>query len=308
MAAEAQPPAPHVQQARKSRTLWIIAGCIFLLIAIAVLAVIGYGLWSWRGVRTGNANTAGGSHTGVSPQGNGQPAAKTGAAVPDAGNPGESPAQTSAAGEGTRTEWDATALGLSGDGGKNYSLRCPPGGTPHSVWGSDIYTADSSICTAAVHAGLIRLEQGGTVTVELRPGRSVYGSTKRNGITTSEYGPYSRSFAFKPVDSQSENKQVEDVTPISWGMSGAILSTDAVKTYVFKCPAGGTEHAVWGSEIYTADSSICTAAVHAGLISFEQGGTVTIELRPGQSSYKGRSRNGVKSSQYGPYARSFTVR
>lgn len=43
-------------------------------------------------------------------------------------------------------------------------------------------------------------------------------------------------------------------------------------------------------------------------LTLESGGTVTIELRPGQSSYQGTTRNGVKSNEYGAYAHSFVVR
>jgi hypothetical protein len=35
------------------------------------------------------------------------------------------------------------------------------------------------------------------------------------------------------------------------------------------------------------------------------GGNVTIEAAPGQESYKGSEQNGIKSSEYGKYDRSF---
>lgn len=90
--------------------------------------------------------------------------------------------------------WDTTASGFKGGDGQTYKFQCPPDGTEHIVWGSDIYTLDSSICTAAVHAGLFTLESGGTVTIEYRPGRKIYGSTVRNGITSKTYGEYPSSF------------------------------------------------------------------------------------------------------------------
>ena len=60
-----------------------------------------------------------------------------------------------------------------------------------------------------------------------------------------------------------------------------------------------------GVLIYTDDSSIGTAAVHAGIIDFETGGIVTIEIRPGQESYQGSTRNGVTTEDYGSYAGSY---
>ncbi|MDX9783350.1 MAG: LCCL domain-containing protein [Spirochaetia bacterium] len=63
-------------------------------------------------------------------------------------------------------------------------------------------------------------------------------------------------------------------------------------------PPGGIESQIWGVDIYTDDSSIGSAAVHAGLISFEQGGTVTIEMSPGRDFYEGSARNGVQSKAW----------
>jgi hypothetical protein len=185
---------------------------------------------------------------------------------------------------------------------------CSPGGTAHSVWGSDIYTADSSICTAAVNSGLITYQQGGAVTIELRPGRTIYGCSERNGVTTSPYGSYQRSFVFKTPNTEAVVRDAEDQTPVLWNTPASIASSETGKTYKFKCPAGGKENAVWGTDIYTLDSSICNAAVHAGKLALESGGPVTIELRPGESSYKGTTRNGITTNGYGAYAHSFVVK
>ena len=214
----------------------------------------------------------------------------------------------SSAGEGKPTTWEANATSLSGKDGETFTLACSPGGTAHSVWGSDIYTADSSICSAAVHSGLITYQQGGAVTIELRPGRSIYGCSERNGVTTSYYGPYQHSFVFKTPDTEALVREADEQTPVLWNTSPAMVSPETGKTYKFKCPPGGKESNVWGTDIYTADSSICNAAVHAGKLTTEGGGSVTIELRPGESSYKGTTRNGIKTSDYGVYGRSFVVR
>jgi hypothetical protein len=48
--------------------------------------------------------------------------------------------------------------------------------------------------------------------------------------------------------------------------------------------------------------------VHAGKIKLEAGGPVTIELRPGESSYKGSTRNGITSKDYEQYGSSFIVK
>ena len=216
------------------------------------------------------------------------------------------PALTSAA---TPTTWEANAASLNGKDGDTFAVTCSPGGTAHSVWGSDIYTADSSICTAAVHSGLITYEQGGAVTIELRPGRSIYGCSERNGVTTSDYGSYQHSFVFKTANTEALVREADEQTPVRWNTSTAMIGgAETGKTYKFKCPAGGKESNVWGTDIYTADSSICNAAVHAGRLTMESGGSVTIELRPGESSYKGTIRNGIKTNDYPAYGRSFVVK
>jgi hypothetical protein len=68
--------------------------------------------------------------------------------------------------------------------------------------------------------------------------------------------------------------------------------------FTYVCPAKGEPYELLGSDIYADHSSLCTAAVHAGLITFDRGGTVTIEIRPGQSSYQGSRRNGMNSRSW----------
>jgi hypothetical protein len=233
-----------------------------------------------------NAATAGGGgHTNTSPV-------------------GSSPVSSAA----TPTSWQANATSLNGADGQTMTLACSPGGEPHSVWGSDIYTADSSICTAAVHSGLITFQQGGTVTVELRPGRSIYGASERNGVTTGTYGSWPHSFVFRTPNTEALVRAADDATPVLWNSSATIVSFEIGKTVKFSCPAGGKENSVWGTDTYTLDSSICTAAVHAGKIQLENGGPVTLEMRPGESSYKGSERNGIKTNDYGQYASSFVLK
>lgn len=93
--------------------------------------------------------------------------------------------------------WETTATGFKGGDGQTYKFQCPPDGKEYIIWGSDIYTLDSSICTAAVHAGLFTLASGGVVTIEYRPGRLIYGSTERNGIKSRTYGEYPHSFVVR---------------------------------------------------------------------------------------------------------------
>jgi len=98
--------------------------------------------------------------------------------------------------ERTDPSWSLTAAEFRGQDGRRLAVTCTPGGTFGSVWGSDPYTDDSSICTAAVHAGLITPADGGRVVVEVRPGEPAYTGTEANGVTSSDYGSWGGSFIF----------------------------------------------------------------------------------------------------------------
>ena len=64
---------------------------------------------------------------------------------------------------------------------------------------------------------------------------------------------------------------------------------------------------VWGTDVYTSDSTLATAAVHAGVLQPGQTGVVKVTILPGQSAYQGSTRNGVVSSSYGPFPGSYKV-
>ncbi len=106
----------------------------------------------------------------------------------------------------------------------------------------------------------------------------------------------------------ANNDDSEEITPIQWNTTGGGFKSDVGLVYKFQCPPKGTENNIWGSDIYTSDSSICTAAVHAGLFSLADGGIVTLEFRPGRLTYGSTVRNGIKSFTFGEYSRSFVVR
>lgn len=97
-------------------------------------------------------------------------------------------------------QWTTNArMDFPGAPGTVFVVSCPPNGTASSVWGTDIYTDDSSICTAAVHAGVITLANGGTFEMMIMAGQSGYPGSTRNSVTTSQWGSWDRSFAIAPV-------------------------------------------------------------------------------------------------------------
>lgn len=83
--------------------------------------------------------------------------------------------------------------GLGKKNAKAFSVVCPVNCTTGSVWGTDVYTTDSSICVAALHAGVISAN-GGPVKVTLTAGKPSYAGTARNGVTTNQWATFDRSF------------------------------------------------------------------------------------------------------------------
>jgi ribosome modulation factor len=92
--------------------------------------------------------------------------------------------------------WNTNAADKRGKNGQQFTYLCPANGTPHTVWGTDVYTDDSSICTAAVHAGLITFQTGGAVTIEIKAGQSNYIGSNRNSVSTKSYASWHGSFIF----------------------------------------------------------------------------------------------------------------
>jgi hypothetical protein len=71
-------------------------------------------------------------------------------------------------------------------------------------------------------------------------------------------------------------------------------------TYYFRLQ-GGIEGQLWGTDIYTGDSSLAMAAVHAGALKAGESGIVKVTVVQPPADYQGSVRNGVTSSDFGRY-------
>jgi len=192
---------------------------------------------------------------------------------------------------------------------KPITCRCPAGTTSGSVWGSKVYTTDSSICRAAIHAGVISAG-GGEVTVQASPGCSSYAGSEANGVRTSNWGPYETSFFF-PAKGDGKCPTVEAGGPCPSSFK-SIPNRTPETTFTCRCTPAQVGGRVWGTGIYTTDSSICMAAIHAGAVKGSGalgglGAKVTVKAAPGCKSYVGSKQNGVLSGKWGPYDSSFFV-
>jgi hypothetical protein len=82
-------------------------------------------------------------------------------------------------------------LNLRGFNGERFRFHCPPGKpVPGQVIGSGPYTDASSICAAAVHAGVIRAASGGLVTIEVRPGQTRYVGSVSHYVQSEDFNEF----------------------------------------------------------------------------------------------------------------------
>lgn len=193
--------------------------------------------------------------------------------------------------------WSDRAIAYENRVGEDVTLYCPPSGTPSPTWGTDRYSSNSSVCSAAVHAGLITLEEGGAIAIRILPGDAVTGSD-RNEISTSSRAATAASFTFtNPRDFVADLLPTAfgdlPLHPITWATTAASNWRQPSPLEAYFCPAGSAEP-VWGSDSYSQDSSLCTAAVHAGQITLE-GGPIVVQRLAGQGYYSGSTANGIRA-------------
>jgi hypothetical protein len=168
-----------------------------------------------------------------------------------------------------------------------------------SVWGSDLYTDDSAVCRAAVHAGVIEAS-GGTIWVFERPGLASYPAVTRHGVASSAWPEWRRSIAFRPAAEASSATAQSGPEACPANASSLSEGTALSCACTIEAIAAGS---VWGDGPYTADSSICRAARHAGAVG-DYGGAVRLTVVAGRSSYPAATRNGIESASWANYGTS----
>lgn len=220
--------------------------------------------------------------------------------------------------------WTQNLVSFRGQTRQTISVYCPPNGTAGTVWGTDLFTDDSSVCTAGVHSGRISFAQGGTVRATLLPGVQSYVGTQRGGVSSRPYGTWHGSFVLEggaapglvampltppeppaPVVEQPIVFSEHQPVSVRWNTNAVSLRGRNGQHFVAVCPAQGTTATVWGAGVYTDDSSICTAAVHAGRITLEQGGMVDFMIAPGRNFYPATTQHGVSTSSWQQWSGSF---
>jgi hypothetical protein len=191
------------------------------------------------------------------------------------------------------------ASGFLGQTGKVIYVNVT-GSASNSVWGSNPYTDDSALGAAAVHAGVLAVGQKGVVKLTITAGASYPGSSA-HGVTS---GTYNGSFGGFSVAADDGGDNPPMANP---GSMIDFRSAAPGSVYLFTA-TGSDACCLWGSNVYSDDSNIATAAVHAGVLAKGQSGTVRVVTSPGISAYAGDTHNGIVSSWYGPrWPKSFSV-
>ena len=186
--------------------------------------------------------------------------------------------------------------------GGDYYFRLT-GSTKGSIWGTGVYTLDSTLEAAAVHAGVLSAGESGIVKVRVLPGRSSYESSSRNGLQSAWYGSYGASYSLERVSGNARFiKVISDP-----GTVAAIPGASAGTSVIVWINGSASGSAIWGTEVYTSDSPLSRAAVHAGILRDGEAGPVVVKILPGQSSYSGTTNNGVSSAGYGGYGLSYSL-
>jgi hypothetical protein len=102
------------------------------------------------------------------------------------------------------------------------------GNASGSIYGTDIFTSDSSLAMAAVHSGVLVPGERGIVKVTILPGQSNYVSSTRHGITSHAYSSWGVSFKVERTFGIVKPKLGAAATPPTGAMSHAPV-------YEFRC-------------------------------------------------------------------------
>lgn len=87
------------------------------------------------------------------------------------------------------TDAPSSMHGLCDVTGATYYFRIT-GTTEGQIWGTDIYTRDSTLGAAAVHMGLLQPGESAVLRVTVVEPPKHFPGTARNGVTTSDYGEF----------------------------------------------------------------------------------------------------------------------
>ncbi len=196
--------------------------------------------------------------------------------------------------------WNATWLA------EGTKLRCTcEAGAAGSAFGSVRYTADSSICQAAVHAG----KPPGPIDLIVGGACPAFPGSAANGVTTSNWASFDKSFSFGDSLPPCPAVAAAPPPPASAPAAATVANCPSFITQSDMNKPGKSLTCVcdkaldlqvgvaYGVDRYSDDSAICVAARHAGKL-LEPGGTVTVYAAEGCGNLEGSQRNGITTKSW----------
>lgn len=166
-----------------------------------------------------------------------------------------------------------------------------------SVWGTDLYTYDSELAAAAAHCGALRSGETALLRVTMFPPLKKYVGSVRFGVQSSDWDNASGSYeSFEicragAVDAEVSRAVLHD--PGNLADYSQLLG----ETFRFRV-IGSADGSLWGTGLYSYDSDLSTAVVHAGLLEPGQVGVVCVTIHPGPPQFTGSAAHGVTSSDW----------
>ena len=92
----------------------------------------------------------------------------------------------------------ATMVDLCDDIGATYYFRVA-GATDGTIWGTDIYTGDSPLAVAAVHAGLVKPGGSAVIKVTVVAPLQAYQGSVRHGVTSHDFARFGTAYKLSAV-------------------------------------------------------------------------------------------------------------
>jgi hypothetical protein len=170
------------------------------------------------------------------------------------------------------------------------------------IFGTGSYAIYSPISTAAVHAGVLKNGQQGDIAITTLSPTSTNGSLQ-NDVQSSDFGQNLEAFRLEPESAHPHAIRLYHPSEVSI-TSNQFAPGDEFMMLVAGSPYGGP---VWGDGVYTSDSNLANAALHSGVVGVNQVALVRVTIDQGQYRYRGSTANGVTTSSYGSYPKSFRL-
>jgi beta-lactamase regulating signal transducer with metallopeptidase domain len=194
----------------------------------------------------------------------------------------------------------SNATSYRGKFGRQFDVEIV-GRTDGSVWGTDVYTDDSNIATAAVHSGAVKPNEQAIVTVTIVESPDEHVGSERNGVKSSRWdaSPSSYIVTRRHTALRTPARPVSPETAMGFrGKLGRRFDIEVV---------GRSDGSLWGTDVYTCDSNIATAAVHCGLVKPGERAILTLTMVESPERHAGSTRNGVTSGDYGGFESSYIL-